>query len=155
MEHIYPSHRKLLCFCRKLTGDRYEAEETADAALCRAWEKLEQLNDPHHAQSWLFSIAKNLLYDRCRHPAEALPPDDLLPAVRSTEETVLQEEAMRLLEQLLRELSPEQRQAVYYCRILGWEPSELAQMLQTDSHIISARLYRGLQTLRKKWSSLQ
>ena len=75
--------------------------------------------------------------------------------MRSTEETVLQEEAMCLLEQLLRELSPEQRQAVYYCRILGWEPSELAQMLQTDSHIVSARLYRGLQTLRKKWSSLQ
>ena len=145
----------MLRFCRRLTRDQYEAEETADAALCKAWEKLEQLNAPRYAQSWLLSIARNLACDRRSHPVEALPPDDILPAARSTEEAVLQAEAMRLLEQLLKELSPEQRQAVYYCRILGWEPSELAQLLQTDSHTVSARLYRGLQTLRKKWRSLQ
>ena len=79
----------------------------------------------------------------------------MLPAIRSTEKAVLQEEAMRTLAQLLKELSPEQRQAVYYCRVLGWTPSELARLLQTDSHTVSARLYRGLRSLRKKWKSLQ
>ena len=106
-----------------MTRDRNEAAEAADAALCSAWEKLEQLNDPRYA-------------------------DDVLPAVRSTETAVMQEEAVRLLAQLLKELSPEQRQAVYYCRILGWAPSELARLLQTDTHTVSARLYRGLRTLQ-------
>ena len=113
------------------------------------------MNDVRHAESWLFSIAKNILYDRGRHPVEALPPDDLLPVVRSTEETVLQEEAIRMLSEWMKQLSPEQRQAVYYCRVLGWDPSELAKMLHIDSHTVSARLYRGLQTLRKKWWASQ
>ena len=138
-----------------MTRDGNEAAEAADAALCSAWEKLEQLNDPRYAESWLFSIAKYIVYIGQRHPVEALPADDVLPAVRSTETAVLQEEAMRLLAQLLSELSPEQRQAVYYCRVLGWTPSELARLLQTDTHTVSARLYRGLRTLRKKWKSLQ
>ena len=85
-----------------MTRDGNEAAETADAALCRAWEMLEQLNDPRYAESWLFSIAKNIVYARGRHPVEALPDDDLLPAVRSTEETVLQHERLLLLEQLLK-----------------------------------------------------
>ena len=138
-----------------MTRDGNEAAEAADAALCAAWEKLEQLSEPGSAEHWLFSIAKYLVYDRGKHQVEALPPDDLLPAVRSTEETVLQAESMRLLKQLLKELSPDQRQAVYCCRILGLEPAELAKQLRIDTHTVSARLHRGLQTLRKKWKSMQ
>ncbi|MBP5750815.1 MAG: sigma-70 family RNA polymerase sigma factor [Firmicutes bacterium] len=155
MQHIYPSRSKLLRFCAKLTRDSFEAAETADAALCKAWEKLEQLSDPRYAESWLFSIAKNLAYDLRRHPFEALPPEELLPSARSTEERVLEREAMQKLAELLKELTPEQRQAVYFCRVLGRDPSELAELLQVSSHTVSARLYRGLRTLRKKWQGLQ
>ena len=67
----------------------------------------------------------------------------------------MKSESMRMLLQLLRELSPDQRQAVYYCRFLGLSPAELAEALQVSSHVVSARLYRGLETLRKKWKASQ
>lgn len=67
----------------------------------------------------------------------------------------MKSESMRMLLQLLRDLSPDQRQAVYYCRFLGWSPAELAEALQVSSHVVSARLYRGLETLRKKWKASQ
>ncbi len=67
----------------------------------------------------------------------------------------MRSESMRMLLQLLRKLSPDQRQAVYYCRFLGWSPAELAKALQVSSHVVSARLYRGLETLRKKWKASQ
>ena len=67
----------------------------------------------------------------------------------------MQSESMRMLLQVLQELSPDQRQAVYCCRILEWAPAELAEALQVSSHVVSARLYRGLETLRKKWKASQ
>ena len=138
-----------------MTRDPAEADEAADAALCRAWEKLEQLDDPRYAERWLFSIAKHLVYNGSRHAFEPLPPEELLPASGSAEDAALQSESMRMLLQILRELSPDQRQAVYYCRVLGWTPAELAAALRVSSHVVSARLYRGLKTLRKKWEASQ
>ena len=67
----------------------------------------------------------------------------------------MQSESMRMLLQVLHELSPDQRQAVYYCRFLGWSPTELSETLQVSTHVVSARLYRGLETLRKKWKASQ
>ena len=138
-----------------MTRDSAEADEAADAALCRAWEKLEQLDDPQYAERWLFSIAKHYIYNRARHTFEPLPPEELLPASVSVEDAAVQSESMRMLLQILQELSPDQRQAVYYCRFLGWPPAELAEALQVSSHVVSARLYRGLRTLRKKWEASQ
>ncbi|MBQ4409966.1 MAG: sigma-70 family RNA polymerase sigma factor [Firmicutes bacterium] len=155
MQHIYPSRSRLLRFCQTLSRDPAEADESADAALCRAWEKLEQLDDPQYAERWLFSIAKHYIYNRGRRTFEPLPPEELLPASVSAEDAAMKSESMRMLLQLLRELSPDQRQAVYYCRFLGLSPAELAEALQVSSHVVSARLYRGLETLRKKWKASQ
>jgi RNA polymerase sigma factor (sigma-70 family) len=96
-----------------------------------------------------------LVYNRSRHTFEPLPPEELLPVSGSAEDAALQSESMRMLLQILRELSPDQRQAVYYCRVLGWTPAELAAALRVSSHVVSARLYRGLKTLRKKWEASQ
>ncbi|MBQ2094440.1 MAG: sigma-70 family RNA polymerase sigma factor, partial [Firmicutes bacterium] len=106
LQYLYPSQSKLLRYCRTLSRDPEEAAEAADAALCKAWEKLEQLDDPRYAERWLFSIAKHLVYNGSRHAFEPLPPEELLPASGSAEDAALQSESMRMLLQILRELSP-------------------------------------------------
>jgi len=55
---------------------------------------------------------------------------------------------------MLRELPEAQRQAVYACLFLGRSPAQLARDLDISPHAASARLYRGMQTLRKKWRAL-
>ena len=87
-----------------MTRDPAEADEAADAALCRAWEKLEQLDDPQYAERWLFSIAKHYIYNRARHTFEPLPPEELLPASVSAEDAAVQSESMRILLQIRRPL---------------------------------------------------
>ncbi len=54
----------------------------------------------------------------------------------------------RLLEELDR-LPPAQRKAVYYCGLGGLRPAELAAMEGVSAHAVSARLYRGIESLRR------
>lgn len=146
---------ELLRYCIQYTKDHHQAEETAQEALCRAWENLEQLEDPQRADRWLFSIAGNLLRTPDRYPRTDLPPEETLPACESVEEQFLKKEAAIEASLLLQDLPAPQRQAVYGCCFLGRTPSQLAASLNVSAHTVSARLYRGLKTMRKKWKAMR
>ena len=145
----------LVRYCVRYTKDHYKAEDTAQEALCLAWENLEQLEDPQRADRWLFSIAANLLRRRDPYSGGELPPEDDLPSCESAEEQLLKEEWIREVAALVQELPMLQRQAVYFCLVLERSPAQLAAVLNVSPHAVSARLYRGLQTLRKKWKALR
>ena len=155
MEHIAPHRHSLLAFCRSVANDPDEAEDAAQYALEKAWEKLEQLADPQCAESWLFSIAKHQVCRVRRQPAwEALPDEILLPHTVSAEDAAIAEADIQVIGELLRQLPFAERQAVYCCCVLGMKPSQLAEILHVSSRTVSARLYRGRRTLRKKWEEL-
>ena len=108
----------LVRYCVRCTKDHYKAEDTAQEALCLAWENLEQLEDPQRADRWLFSIAANLLRRRDPYSGGELPPEDDLPSCESAEEQLLKEEWFREVAALIQELPMLQRQAVYFCLVL-------------------------------------
>ena len=145
----------LVRYCVRYTKDHYKAEDTAQEALCLAWENLEQLEDPQRADRWLFSIAANLMRTKGRSPAAEPLRDEHHPICESAEEHILKKENARLIASLLEELPHPQRQAIYGRYVLGCSPSQLAEILNVSPHAISARLYRGLKELRKKWRSLR
>lgn len=132
------------------TDNADRAEETVQESMFRAWLYLEQLDDPDRADRWLFSIALNLLRTPVRSISEPLPSEEELPVCESAEDTVIKTAALEDLICHLHALPPRQRQAVYGCFILGLRPAQLAELLKETPHTISARLYRGLRTLRKK-----
>lgn len=156
LEHIASRRNALLAFCRRVTNDPDEAEDAAQHALELAWEKLEQLDDPRCAESWLFSIARRLAYRELRQPVwDSLPDEDLLPRTGSAEDEALAAAELRAVIELMRQLPLQERQAVYGCCVLGMTPAQLARRLQVNSHTVSARLYRGRKKLRKMWEELR
>ncbi len=147
LQHVEVCREKLIRYCRRLAGDAL-AEDMAQETLIRAWERLEQLDDPHKAERWLLSIARNLhLSNSRRIPEPAEEGAALLHP--SAEEEVLRQEHYAFLNRLLMELPHMQKQAVYYCCMLGHKPARLARFLRVSSHTVSARLFRGLTALRK------
>ena len=89
------------------------------------------------------------------HLSKIAPPEDDLPSCESAEEQLLKEEWFREVAALIQELPMLQRQAVYFCLVLERSPAQLAAVLNVTPHAVSARLYRGLQTMRKKWKALR
>jgi RNA polymerase sigma-70 factor (ECF subfamily) len=51
-----------------LTGARDDAEELAQEAFCRVWEKMPTLRLRHRLVSWLYRIAHNLAVSAARRP---------------------------------------------------------------------------------------
>ena len=67
---------------------------------------------------------------------------------------MLCEERLRLLWELLGRLPPEEREAGYYCCVLGLKPSAAAELLGRSTRAVSVRLYRGRQRMRKMWPQI-
>ena len=68
----------------------------AQEALYRAWENLEQLEDPQRADRWLFSIAANLMRTKGRSPAAEPLRDEHHPICESAEEADYLPEGFRV-----------------------------------------------------------
>ena len=64
----------LISYVYGLTGQREDAEELAQEAFCRVWEKLPTLRQPDRLVSWLYRIAHNLAVSEGRRPRPVTLP---------------------------------------------------------------------------------
>src|SRR3989338_10205411 len=59
-------HRDILNYIYRLVGNNYEAEDLAQEAFIKAFQRFESLEDRDKARSWLYSIARNVTIDYFR-----------------------------------------------------------------------------------------
>ena len=155
LHHLFPLRGILIEYCRDLGASETEAADAADAALCCALEKLDQLKDPDRAAAWLFAITGNMLRQVVRRRARGVPSGYLSETVPGADEALLREEQMRRLYLLMRKLPHPQRQTLYAHAFLGLRPAELAAALGVSPRVVHARLYRARRTMRKQWTAQQ
>src|SRR5690349_21992466 len=62
---LYDEHAAALWrYASRLTGDRTRAQDVVQETLLRAWQHPEVANDSERsAQSWLFTVARNIIID--------------------------------------------------------------------------------------------
>jgi len=137
--------RDALASALGLLGDRSEAEEAAQEAFCRAWEKLSTLHDPSKFKVWVVGI----LYRHCRDVIRAkgrarralgrvAPPAP--PA--GDEASVVVDEAM--------ELPEEYRDPLILFYLHAMTIAELAEMLGISEENAKVRLHRARKMLRDR-----
>src|SRR6185369_17796283 len=110
-----------------VTGDRYEAEEIAQDAFLRVFERWGRVGGLEDPESYLFRTAMNVFRNRYRRAALAvrrslsMAPDasDELAAVEDRDEVI----------RLLRPLPPRQRAAVVATSILDLSADEAGRLL--------------------------
>ena len=121
------SHQRLFTALCLITGERYEAEEIAQEAFLRVferWDRVAKLDDP---ESYVFRAAMNVFRNRYRRAALAvrrslsLAPEaaDDLAAVEARDEVI----------RMLRPLPPRQRAAVLATSILDLSAEEAGRLL--------------------------
>ncbi|WP_416352018.1 MULTISPECIES: sigma-70 family RNA polymerase sigma factor [Subtercola] len=139
----------LLRFVIRLTSDREWAEDVVQETLFRAWRSPRILqSEQDSVQSWLFTVARNLVIDdwrsaRSRHEiATDAPPERL--SVDHTD-TVLQ---AWLVSDALRELSREHREVVVHSFYGGRSVAEIGEHLGIPEGTVKSRLHYGLRALR-------
>lgn len=140
LEHIEPLRPQLHRYCRRLTGNLWDAEDLVQDTLARAFSRAARTHQPvRNPRAWLIRIATNAYLDSRRRPAPtpaALPDHAELPAADPAEVRDALVEVSTLL-------PPQERAAVVLKDVFDLSLSEIAGMLDTTVGAVKAALHRG------------
>jgi RNA polymerase sigma factor (sigma-70 family) len=145
-EFFAAQHERLFQALYLLTGDRHQADDLAQEALLRAFERWDRVGHMESPEGYVFRTALNLhrshvraLLVRARRVFWAVPAEDLSgPAATSHD-----------VRSALARLPRGQREALILVEWLGLGSEEAGQVLGIDASSVRGRLHRGRASLRE------
>lgn len=160
---------KLFQYSLLVCGHHEDAEEVAQDALFKVFEKLDQLREPERIRPWVFRIARNACLMKRRKsvfaPERELSLDELMPQASEDggqrrleiadwsslpENQALRAELQRVVREAIQEL-PEIYKTVLLLRdIEGLSTAETAEVLGVSEEVVKTRLHRARLAIRQK-----
>lgn len=153
----YPTIRRT---CARKLRDIREADEVAQAAFVRAYERLDRCTGDRRFGAWIQVIANNLCIDHMRATARTTPSEDpvtdldSMPSENPPEDAVLQAEQAELIQRALATLSDRQRDVVVARDVDGRRPPEIAAALGLSLGAVDSLLLRARRRLAASVQSL-
>lgn len=137
---LEPLRPRLHRYCRKLTGDLWDAEDLVQETLARAFAHAAQSHQPvERPMAWLARIATNAYVDDLRR-AKAVPaelPEQQAPAGADPLEV------RDALTEVSRLLPPQERACILLKDVFDLSLKEIAALLSTSDGAVKAALHRG------------
>ena len=130
-----------------ITGNRAEAEELAQDAFLRVWERWDRVADMDAPVGYLYRTAMNLFRRRYRRA---------LLAVRKTASVELRRDEFAAAEdrsevaEALAELAPRQRAALVLTELIGFSSEEAASMLGIRAGTVRALATQGRAAMKRR-----
>jgi RNA polymerase sigma-70 factor (ECF subfamily) len=145
-ELFLAEHRDLHGSLWLVTRNRHEAEEIAQDAFLRVWERWDRVREMENPTGYLYATAMNAWRSRVRRAAvavrkaiHALPPDDALAAIEEREAIV----------RALARLTQRQRAAIVLTDLLGFSSQEAAEALGVRASTVRVLAKRARDALRE------
>jgi RNA polymerase sigma-70 factor (ECF subfamily) len=130
-----------------ITGNRAEAEEIAQDAFLRIWERWDRVAELEDRVGYLYRVAMNVFRNRTRRAALAL---------RKTAEPELRTDEFGAADirsgvaRGLAKLTPRQRAAVVLVDLLGYGSEEAGRMLGIRAGTVRSLVIKARKTLREE-----
>ncbi|MEY2426532.1 MAG: hypothetical protein QOI61_2104 [Actinomycetota bacterium] len=145
----YPTVRRA---CARKLRDLREADEVAQAAFVRAYERLDRCTGDRRFGAWVQVIANNLCVDHQRATARTSPTDDVItdrfqPVTNPPEDALLRAEQAALIQRALAALPDRQRDVVVARDVDGRRPPEIAAALGLSLGAVDSLLLRARRRL--------
>ena len=137
-------YAKLVRMLFAMTSDLAEAEDLAQDAMSRTWERWERVGQMDSPAGYTYRVALNLQRKRIRHLGVRARR---LPLIRPTHP--VQPHVSGEVVSALAMLSPEQRAAVLLIEWVGMPAEEAAPILGVTVAGVRTRLHRARQALRR------
>lgn len=142
-------------YAYRLAGNAADAEDVTQTTFLTAQRKLDQLREPAHARSWLFTIARNTFLKSIRSkPADPVVSLDAVGEPIQPEEQDLEIDSERL-QSVLDELSEEFRTPLilYYFKEFSYK--DIARQMDLPMGTVMSRLARGKAFLRRRLANTE
>jgi RNA polymerase sigma-70 factor (ECF subfamily) len=145
-EFFHAEHERLFQALYLLTGDTFEADELAQEALVRAYERWDRVGPMDSPAGYVYRTALNLYRSRLRKVAvrarrtfAAIPIDDVSRSVAASHD----------VQHAMAALPNGQREALILVEWLGLGSEEAGRVLGIDASSVRGRLHRGRASLRE------
>ncbi|MBC3540761.1 RNA polymerase sigma-70 factor [Rufibacter sediminis] len=147
---------KLYAFAMKLVRNREDAEEIVQEVFMKVWERRAFLDPTQNLDGYLFTTAKNLVYNKARHRVYEFAFAQYLAdygavSENSTQTALEHQELVQLYEEVCASMPPVRRQVFVMSRAQGLSTSEIAAALDTSNSNIENHINKALKMLREKF----
>lgn len=150
---------RLFRYLISLTGNREDASDMFQETWIRILERGHQYNEKWKFESWLFTVARNLVIDKMRRQRKSVSleevPDSMLEihtGERANEHSAVkalaQSETSERVQTAMQLLSPASREALVLRFQEELPLDEIARITGARVSTIKSRIYRGLEMLR-------
>lgn len=149
---LYSSH--IYNFVNSLSHSGLEAEDLTQEVFVRLWERKESLDCGKNFDSYLFSIARNLVYDqwssyfRAENYIRTLEESRRIEAYIEPEEKLIAGSIGEYIDSLIDKLPQSRREIFLLSRKQCLSNKEIAQRLSISERTVETQIYRSLQFLR-------
>jgi|SRR5690554_5794948 len=146
---------RIFNFSFKLTHTREDAEEVVQEVFLKVWEKRALIEPRDSFESFLFTIAKNIVYNKARHRVHEFAYKEYIRTfadilAHDTEEQFDFRELEDFIQVSCQQLPPVRREVFMLSRFHGLTNEEIADRLHTSTSNINNHIYKALIFLRKQ-----
>jgi RNA polymerase sigma-70 factor (ECF subfamily) len=138
--------RNLYAHLCLITGNRAEAEELAQEAFLKVWERWDRVADMEAPVGYLYRTAMNLFRKRYRRAVLALRKT-VSEELRKDEFSAVEDRSV--VSRALVELSPRQRAALVLTELIGFSSEEAGQMLGVSPSTVRALASQGRAAMKR------
>jgi RNA polymerase sigma-70 factor, ECF subfamily len=164
---------ELTGYCYRMLGSIFEAEDSVQETMIRAWKNLDKFEGRSSLRSWMYRIATNVCLTALgANERKRVRPIDFGPSsfadlplnpqnpeipwiepapdvlVLDPADITVQRDSVRLaFIAALQNLPPKQRAALILCEVLKWKAEEAATLLETSEASVNSALQRARTTL--------
>ena len=143
----------------RLLADEDDARDVVQESFIRVWKHLAKYDPRARFTTWLYRIVTNLSYDRIkadnRRARVIVPRSDEIMAsvqelVRSTEEVMQSEQALKEINDLAGDLPPKQRIVFVLRDLHDLSIREVTEITGIPSGSVKTNLYHARQAIRER-----
>jgi RNA polymerase sigma-70 factor, ECF subfamily len=152
--------KRVYNYLLRIAGNREDALDLTQDVFLKAYQNLRKLDDPGRFAPWLYRIAHNEAYSmfRRRKPeadGEELGAETSDDAIGLGGRGVFPIELSLAVAGALRQLSPEQREAVVLKIYQGFKFEEMAEILGCPVSTVKSRLYAAFEILKAELAPIK
>lgn len=133
--------------------DREKAKDIVQESFTRAWVYLAQGNTIDHMRAFLYRVANNLIVDGARRKRavslDSMMEEDGFEPQDESIRAPLDSPALKAALSLLAQLDEAYRTVITMRFLDGLSPKEIAAVLNVSENVVSVRIHRGIERLRK------
>ncbi len=149
MDIFHRTKKRLYNFVLKMTYDRLMTEDIVQDVFLKFFESMDKLNTPSRAEFWLFTTARNEIYQYYRKKKihiDKFNPEDIEMVEPSSDESPAAQLELRDIRNHLQEelmfIPPEQKEVFLLKEYGGLSYKEISEVMNIDIDLVKSRLHK-------------